>query len=89
MTRAERRAKAERAKARARRQLRLMWSSYWPVTEKAVGLHAATPKLCSCYMCGNPRRYFRELTLQEQKWCEREHLEMEEWTNTTSVTLYK
>ena len=80
MNKAERRAKAERAKERAKRQLTLMWSdSNWPVTDKAVGLHATTPKLCSCYMCGNPRRYFRELTLQEQRWNERERIEMAEW----------
>ena len=24
-------------------------------------------KLCSCHMCGNPRKYFGEVTLQEKK----------------------
>jgi len=24
-------------------------------------------KGCSCYMCGNPRKYFNELTMQERK----------------------
>jgi len=81
MNRAERRAKAERAKARARRQLALMWrfSFLPPPSERVVGLHAATPKICSCHGCGNPRKWFRELTLQEQKWHEREQAEMEEW----------
>jgi len=80
MNRAERRAKAEQAKERAKRQLRLMWSSsFLPPSERAVGLHAGTPKICSCHMCGNPRRWFRELTLQEQKWHERERAELEEW----------
>lgn len=27
--------------------------------------HTATP--CSCFMCGNPRRYFLELTMQERR----------------------
>ena len=26
-----------------------------------------TPKPCSCFMCGNPRRYYGEKTIQEQK----------------------
>jgi len=25
---------------------------------------------CSCYMCGNPRKYFKELTIQERKFYE-------------------
>ena len=80
MTRAERRANAERAKARAKRQLKVMWRfGLCPLNERAVGLHAATPKLCSCYLCGNPRRYFGEITLREQKRNERELAEMEEW----------
>lgn len=24
-------------------------------------------KACSCWMCGNPRRYFGELTIQERR----------------------
>ncbi|CAH2801603.1 MAG: hypothetical protein CBARDMAM_4422 [uncultured Caballeronia sp.] len=27
-----------------------------------------TPAPCSCWMCGNPRRYFRERTIQERRW---------------------
>jgi len=30
-------------------------------------------------MCGNPRRYWREITLQEQRCDERELTEIEEW----------
>lgn len=26
-----------------------------------------TPKTCSCFMCGNPRKYFNEKTYQERK----------------------
>lgn len=26
-----------------------------------------TPKPCSCWMCGNPRKYFRERTIQERR----------------------
>jgi hypothetical protein len=28
---------------------------------------ARTPKPCSCSMCGNPRRYFGEFTIQERR----------------------
>jgi hypothetical protein len=89
MNRAERRAKAEQAKARAKRQLRLMWwgSPVLPPSERAVGLHATTPKLCSCYGCGNPRKWFRELTLQEQRWNERQQAELEEWSHRRVSTL--
>ena len=31
------------------------------------GMITTTPKLCSCYMCGNPRKYFNERTMQEKK----------------------
>lgn len=26
-----------------------------------------TTKLCSCHMCGNPRKFFQEKTLQEMR----------------------
>ena len=80
MNRAERRANAEQAKERAKRQLGLMWSApFLPPSERAVGLHASTPKICSCHGCGNPRKWFRQLTLQEQKWNDREQAQLEEW----------
>lgn len=40
------------------------------ITEHAVRtarLETNHGKLCSCYMCGNPRRHFKEVTLQEKK----------------------
>lgn len=27
----------------------------------------ATPALCSCAMCGNPRKFFKERTIQERR----------------------
>jgi hypothetical protein len=35
--------------------------------EKSKQLRRNTTKLCSCRMCGNPRKYFDEPTLQEKK----------------------
>jgi hypothetical protein len=28
---------------------------------------AETPAICSCWMCGNPRKYFGERTVQERR----------------------
>ena len=30
------------------------------------GILYHTRKLCSCHMCGNPRKYFSELTIKEK-----------------------
>lgn len=31
------------------------------------GIYRKTGKPCSCYMCGNPRKYFNMPTLQERR----------------------
>ena len=38
-----------------------------PDLVKASGKLANNIKYCSCYMCGNPRKWFNELTFQERK----------------------
>lgn len=35
-------------------------------TDKEIGRKACTPTNCSCYMCGNPRKYDGELTREEK-----------------------
>jgi hypothetical protein len=53
--------------------------SRWLIREKAkaalvgscnlarrVGIHANTGATCSCWMCGNPRKYLGEVSLQER-----------------------
>jgi len=35
---------------------------------RVAGLRAATGTPCSCWMCGNPRKYFGEASLQERRW---------------------
>lgn len=35
-------------------------------SETAQGSVVDTPCSCSCWMCGNPRRYFKQLTKQEE-----------------------
>ena len=63
-----------RAQRRHHRQRRLHKIKYYFVCSPGDAnnrshvvrrLNAVKP--CSCVMCGNPRRYFNELTIQEQK----------------------
>ncbi|MFY2597001.1 hypothetical protein ACOTHJ_13845 [Achromobacter xylosoxidans] len=72
LTKAQRRHDAERVK-RNRAGHRLMRDQQTP---KAIGMHAATPASCSCHVCGNPRKYRGEVTMQERKFMDvsREYL---------------
>lgn len=65
MGRAERRHHNERVKARFYRINKL--SQAWPSDEYHAGLYANHGCNCSCHMCGNPRRHFKQLTMQERK----------------------
>lgn len=38
------------------------------LSPRQLGLVLHTPALCSCYMCGNPRKYFGERSVQERRW---------------------
>ena len=72
MKRAIRRHHSARMKAKARRvyrqvngildYLRDRTDKGW---EDAAAKRADYMKCCSCYMCGNPRKYYKELTMQE------------------------
>jgi hypothetical protein len=60
--RAERRHQLARIKAKRK--------GYWygypaEMTPKRLGMVSQTPALCSCHMCGNPRKFFGDRTLQE------------------------
>jgi hypothetical protein len=39
---------------------------HWHV--KNPGYLAKNNTVCSCWMCGNPRKYFEELTVQQRKF---------------------
>lgn len=39
---------------------------------KLIGKVIDTPTPCSCWMCGNPRRYQNKLTCQERRAIDRE-----------------
>jgi hypothetical protein len=38
------------------------WYENWAVR------HADNLTRCSCHMCGNPRKHFNDITIQEKKW---------------------
>lgn len=62
-----------RAERRWQYQIRLErvrrdWAWHWPelaTKPRYRGMVADTPKLCSCVMCGNPRRYHGAWSRQE------------------------
>jgi len=35
--------------------------------EKYIGQLATTPKFCSCHMCGNPRKHWGTVSIQEKR----------------------
>ena len=41
------------------------WRGDW--SPRIIGIRSHTPTLCSCWMCGNPRKYFNAKTIQEMK----------------------
>lgn len=49
-------------------------SHYWgqDLTDngRMLNIVSETPAKCSCFMCGNPRKYFNSPTLQEQSFDE-------------------
>lgn len=47
-----------------------LYQSYrWPEEEKIKHQKrmAETRKSCSCYMCGNPRKHWNDMTIQEKR----------------------
>lgn len=45
--------------ARLKKNRAGFWGAKWSggMTPKQLGMVVHTPHLCSCYMCGNPRKY--------------------------------
>ena len=50
---------------RLKRKRRPYYSGYGRHRDDVQGMLANTATLCSCWMCGNPRKYFGEKTRQE------------------------
>jgi len=63
LKRSERRHHLARMKKKYRRNFSWLYLS----DARSIGITARTPKRCSCFMCGNPRKYFKVKTIQEQK----------------------
>lgn len=45
---------------------RVAYNNVGDKSPTSVGKTACKPAICSCYMCGNPRKFFNELTMQEK-----------------------
>jgi hypothetical protein len=84
-TRGWRRFQKERIRNKARKVGGLHWSDHfnYSISKKERERHkeefvkyyiyrANDLKSCSCYMCGNPRRYWKDMTLQEKRQNERD-----------------
>lgn len=70
--RAFRRAQIKRVK-----KARKVYFTYsWNPSPTRLGKLVHTAKACSCYMCGNPRRYHDGITVQEIKHDAREAYEL-------------
>jgi hypothetical protein len=44
-----------------------VFSRWRPLDEASIGYLAHSPHNCSCYMCGNPRKWWKQKTIQEKK----------------------
>ena len=82
--RAFRRAAHAKAIAKTRKHIWSIWD--WieydkkhgtDVYEQSVRRRAENRKICSCYMCGNPRRYYGQRTVKENQFLA-EPIEIEE-----------
>ena len=60
--RAWRRAQRERIRAKRINH----YDGWGKESPRAAGMVTTTSTLCSCWMCGNPRKWFGEETRQEQ-----------------------
>lgn len=47
------------------------WGEVLRLDARRLGMAIATPAACSCTMCGNPRKYFGERSLQERRFSQR------------------
>ncbi|HEX7174361.1 MAG TPA: hypothetical protein VF240_03645 [Pyrinomonadaceae bacterium] len=52
---------------RIKRRVRKYYGGVHDGDLRRIGQMAHARKLCSCWMCGSPRRYFGERTLRERR----------------------
>ena len=67
-TRAERRKHEYRIRQKCLNQAKIIFGDNEEIISHKVPRMANNRKLCSCEMCGNPRRYYGEKTIQERKF---------------------
>ena len=76
-------ARAERRAHRARlmRARRRHWGQDLSGPDRRAALSKAsrTPASCSCFMCGNPRRYFDEPTMPERRAFQEPCGKLDDW----------
>lgn len=63
--RAERRLAAKRMKLKAKAKLKAWGIKDEKLTDRMIGKHADNMAICSCTMCGNPRKIWGKKTIQE------------------------
>lgn len=70
-SRAERRHNHERMIDKVKNFYWLQSDKYWGSEEKRqrhIRKMAETRKPCSCHMCGNPRKHWKDKTMQEKRF---------------------
>ena len=60
-----------------------MYATNFPA--RRVGMYSRTPKVCSCFMCGNPRHFHQKPAIQER----RAMLELDEFISEAASPLPK
>lgn len=55
----------------------VLWCKESPYARR-LGMAIQTPKLCSCFMCGNARKWWKQRTIPELRDFERFEYDMEE-----------
>lgn len=76
-TLAFRRHQETKRKAWVKRTMKHNW--YNGLTPARIGILAHSPALCSCYACGNPRKYSGESRISELRIVEAIKLEIDNW----------
>lgn len=73
-SRAERRHNHERMIDKVKKFWWIQADKYWGSEErrqKHIRKMSETRKPCSCYMCGNPRKHWKDKTVQEHRFDEK------------------
>jgi len=78
MSRSERRHHRKRIKYNAIRNNKYGRTKEDYMNKRLLGKNTSCTALCSCFMCGNPRRHFAGLTIQEQLFHQLADLEIAE-----------